>query len=105
MHCPRVDTAKKTTNITQAQMGSPQKEVRLGFLGWGLGSSVWQRQQTVLSSGFQVPQFGQSGMVVVSPQKRFSLALHVHALASLALTFMDVLFMFWTPPARWQQDS
>jgi hypothetical protein len=53
--------------MTHAQIGKPQKLVRLGFLGTGRGNSVWQRQQLVLSSGFQVPQLGQSGMVVVSP--------------------------------------
>ncbi len=29
------------------------------FLVTGFGISVWQRQQTCLSSGFQVPHFGQ----------------------------------------------
>ncbi len=30
------------------------------FFSSGLGRGVWQRQQTLLSSGFQVPQLGQS---------------------------------------------
>ncbi len=30
------------------------------FFSSGLGRGVWQRQQTFLSSGFQVPQLGQS---------------------------------------------
>jgi len=42
---------------------------RLGFSGLGVGRGVWQRQQTFLSSGFQVPQLGQSmGWSVVSNQ-------------------------------------
>ncbi len=45
----------------QAQSGSPPKVCALGFGGAGLGgNTVWQRQQTSLSSGFHVPQFVQS---------------------------------------------
>jgi hypothetical protein len=51
----------KRAKITHVQTGIPS--TRMGFFsGLGLGISVWQRQQTRLSSGFHVPQFGQSGM-------------------------------------------
>jgi hypothetical protein len=55
---------KKTIKMTHIQTGSPAKVcvVRF-FLGCTLGSSDWQRQHTSLSSGFQVPQFGQFGML------------------------------------------
>jgi hypothetical protein len=47
-------------------MGKPKKLVRFFFGGSGLGNSVWQRQHSVLSSGFQVPQLGQFGIFAVS---------------------------------------
>jgi hypothetical protein len=53
--------ARKITSTTiQAQSGRPRKTTGLRFsLTTGLGSGVWQRQQTSLSSGFQVLQLGQ----------------------------------------------
>lgn len=64
-HWPRIVTAKKKTNASQNHRGKPA--MRRGsrfFFSTGRGSSVWQRQQTSLSSGFHVPQFGQSGIAV-----------------------------------------
>ncbi len=51
------------TTAIQAQAGSPAKVLgreRFFSFSTGLGRGVWQRQQTSLSSGFQVWQFGQS---------------------------------------------
>lgn len=50
--------AKKAAISNHIQLGKPPWLRFLG--GFGLGSFVWQRQQTSLSSGFQVLQFGQS---------------------------------------------
>jgi hypothetical protein len=63
MHWVKVVPKKKTAKSTHIQMGRPQKVVRRCFFGSGLGNSDWQRQQTFLSSGFHVPQLGQSGMM------------------------------------------
>jgi hypothetical protein len=63
-HWPKLVARKKTIKATHIQIGKPANVWRLGFLGTGFGSSVWQRQQMSLSSGFQVPQFGQFGIVV-----------------------------------------
>lgn len=49
------------TNTTQLQIGKPKKNVvAFFFFSTGFGSSAWQRQQKVLSSGFQVLHFRQS---------------------------------------------
>jgi hypothetical protein len=50
-------SAKSMAMTTQNQGGKPV--VRFFLVGLGLGIGVWQRQQTSLSSGFQVLQFGQ----------------------------------------------
>lgn len=59
-HCPSEVAAKNRMIATQTQIGKPPNVCRVFFLsGKGFGISVWQRQQTSLSSGFHVPQFGQ----------------------------------------------
>jgi hypothetical protein len=65
-HWLKVVTAKKTSNSTHIQSGNPQIDWRFFFGGSGLGNSVWQRQQSVLSSGFHVPQLGQFGIFAIS---------------------------------------
>jgi hypothetical protein len=45
-------------------MGKPKNVWRFFFFGCGFGSSSWQRQQTSLSSGFHVLQFGQSICII-----------------------------------------
>jgi hypothetical protein len=62
-HWPRVVAMKKTISTAHIQMGNPKNVVRRVFLGSGLGSSCWQRQHSDLSSGFHVPQLGQSGIM------------------------------------------
>ena len=60
-HCPSDVAAKKKTIAIQTQIGNPANVCRVFFFsGSGFGNSVWQRQQTSLSSGFHVPHFGQS---------------------------------------------
>ena len=54
---------KISATTSQTQMGMPRNMMRrLGFFSTGRGSTVWQRQQTSLSSGFQVPHSVQSGI-------------------------------------------
>jgi hypothetical protein len=65
-HWLKVVTTKKRINNTQTQRGKPKKFWRFFLGGSGLGNSVWQRQQSVLSSGFHVPQLGQFGMFAIS---------------------------------------
>jgi hypothetical protein len=65
-HWLKVVTAKKRINSTHIQIGKPRIFCRFFLGGSGLGNSVWQRQQIVLSSGFHVPQLGQFGMFEVS---------------------------------------
>jgi hypothetical protein len=65
-HWLKVVTAKKTSKSTHIQIGKPKKFCRFFLGGSGLGNSCWQRQQSVLSSGFQVPQLVQFGIFAVS---------------------------------------
>jgi hypothetical protein len=65
-HWLKVVTAKKTSSNTHIQMGKPKIFCRFFLGGSGRGSSVWQRQQSVLSSGFHVPQLGQFGIFALS---------------------------------------
>jgi hypothetical protein len=59
-HWPSIGARKITSTTSQAQSGRPRKTTGLRFsLTTGLGSGVWQRQQTSLSSGFHVLQLGQ----------------------------------------------
>ena len=46
--------------MAQAHVGRPITTLRWRFFSTGFGISVWQRQQTRLSSGFHVPHLGQS---------------------------------------------
>ena len=65
-HWLKVVTAKKTRSNTHIQIGKPKMLGRFFLGGSGLGSSVWQRQQSVLSSGFHVPQLVQFGIFALS---------------------------------------
>ena len=67
-HVPSNGSNKKRASTTIIHKGMP-RTVRCParFLGGlGVGRAVWQRQQTFLSSGFQVPQLGQFMGVEVS---------------------------------------
>lgn len=60
---PASSMTTKNTVARNIQGGSPRMRRSLRCLfSCGRGSSVWQRQHSFLSSGFHVPQFGQSGI-------------------------------------------